>query len=301
MNEGVRVVVTGASGLIGSALVRSLRADGHDVIRLVRRAATAADERQWDPTTHSLDPGILDPADAVVHLAGAGIGDKRWTDEYKQEVLRSRVDGTTTVATAIAQCTNPPKVLLSSSAVGWYGDTGDEAVDESATNGQGFLAELVRQWEAATAPAEAADVRVVHSRTGVVLSADGGALGKVLPLFKLGLGGRLGSGRQWMSWISIADQIAAMRFLLERSDLAGPVNVTAPEPVRNRDYTKALGRAVRRPALAIVPATALRVALGEFADEGVLVSQRVLPARLEDAGFAFTYADIDSALAAIVG
>jgi uncharacterized protein (TIGR01777 family) len=297
----MRVVVTGSSGLIGSALVRSLRADGHDVVKLVRREPAAADERRWDPTTHTLDPALLDPADAVVHLAGAGIGDKRWSEDYKQEVLRSRIDGTTTIATAIAQCTSPPKVLLSSSAVGWYGDTGDEAVDESAPNGQGFLADLVRQWEAATAPAQAADVRVVHARTGVVLSADGGALGKVLPLFKLGLGGRLGSGRQWMSWISIADQITAMRFLLERSDLSGPVNVTAPEPVRNRDYTKALARALRRPALAVVPAAALRVALGEFADEGVLVSQRVVPARLEDAGFLFTYADIDSALRAIVG
>jgi uncharacterized protein (TIGR01777 family) len=297
----MRVVVTGSSGLIGSALVRSLRADGHDVVKLVRREPAAADERRWDPTTHTLDPALLDPADAVVHLPRAGIGDKRWSEDYKQEVLRSRIDGTTTIATAIAQCTSPPKVLLSSSAVGWYGDTGDEAVDESAPNGQGFLADLVRQWEAATAPAQAADVRVVHARTGVVLSADGGALGKVLPLFKLGLGGRLGSGRQWMSWISIADQITAMRFLLERSDLSGPVNVTAPEPVRNRDYTKALARALRRPALAVVPAAALRVALGEFADEGVLVSQRVVPARLEDAGFLFTYADIDSALRAIVG
>ena len=301
LNEGVQIVVTGSSGLIGSTLVRSLRAEGHEVVRLVRRAPAAADERRWDPTTRTLDPAVLDPADAVVHLAGAGIGDKRWSEDYKQEVLRSRIDGTTTIATAIAQCANPPKVLLSSSAVGWYGDTGDEAVDESTPSGQGFLADLVRQWEESAAPAQAANVRVVHVRTGVVLSADGGALGKVLPLFKLGLGGRLGSGRQWMSWISIADQIAAMRFLLERSDLAGPVNATAPEPVRNRDYTKALGRAVRRPALAIVPAAALRLALGEFADEGVLVSQRVVPARLEEAGFLFTYADIDAALSAIVG
>ena len=300
-NEEVKILVTGSSGLIGSALVRSLRADGHDVIRLVRREPTAADERRWDPPSHTLDPTVLDSADAVVHLAGAGIGDKRWSEDYKQEVLRSRIDGTTTIATAIAQCTSPPKVLISASAVGWYGETGDEAVDESAPSGQGYLADVVRRWEAATAPAEAADVRVVHARSGVVLSADGGALGKVLPLFKLGLGGRLGSGQQWMSWIAIADQITALRFLLERSDLSGPVNLTAPEPARNRDYTKAIGRAVRRPALAVVPAAALRLALGEFADEGVLVSQRVLPARLEDAGFNFTYADIDAALTAIVG
>jgi uncharacterized protein (TIGR01777 family) len=298
-NEQVQVVVTGASGLIGSALVKSLTADGHEVIRLVRREPRAADERQWNPAGE-LDPSVMDAADAVVHLAGAGIGDKRWTEDYKQTVLRSRVDGTTTIATAIARSTDPPKVLLSGSAVGFYGDTGEDSVDESASSGSGFLTDVVRQWEEATAAAESADVRVVHARSGVVLSADGGALGKVLPLFKLGLGGRLGSGRQWMSWIAIADHITALRFLLDRTDIAGPVNVTAPEPVRNRDYTKAIGRAVRRPALAVVPATALRVALGGFADEGVLVSQRVVPARLEDAGFPFTYTDIDSALRAIV-
>ena len=296
----MRVVVTGSSGLIGSALVRSLVADGHEVVRLVRREPRAADERRWDPSGE-LDPTVMDAADAVVHLAGAGIGDHRWTDDYKQTVLRSRVDGTTTIATSIARATDPPKVLLSGSAVGYYGETGDEAADESAPSGTGFLADVVRQWEAATAPADAAGVRVVHARSGVVLSADGGALGKVLPLFKLGLGGRLGSGRQWMSWIAIADHITALRFLLDRADLSGPVNVTSPEPVRNRDYTKALGRAVHRPALAVVPPAALRVALGEFADEGVLVSQRVIPARLEDAGFVFTYADIDSALSAIIG
>ena len=297
----MKLVVTGSSGLIGSALVRSLTADGHEVVKLVRRAPRSADERQWDPSSGELDPALMDAADAVVHLAGAGIGDKRWTDDYQRLILRSRVDGTSTIATAIARCTDLPKVLLSASAVGFYGDTGEEAVDESAAQGDGFLADVVQQWEAATEPAEAAGVRVVHVRTGVVLSADGGALGKVLPLFKLGLGGRLGSGKQWMSWIAIADDIAALRFLLDRADISGAVNITAPEPVRNRDYTKAIGRAVHRPALAIVPATALRAALGGFADEGVLVSQRVLPTRLEDAGFPFTYADIDSALNAIVG
>lgn len=297
----MKVVVTGSTGLIGSALVRSLVADGHEVLRLVRREPRAADERRWDPSSGDLDPTVMDAADAVVHLAGAGIGDHRWTDDYKQTVLRSRVDGTTTIATAIARATDPPKVLLSASAVGFYGETGDDAVDESASSGTGFLADVVCQWEAATTPAETAGIRVVHLRSGVVLSADGGALGKVLPLFKLGLGGRLGSGRQWMSWIAIADHITALRFLLDRADLSGAINVTSPEPVRNRDYTKAIGRALHRPALAVVPAPALRAALGGFADEGVLVSQRVVPTRLEDAGFPFTYADIDSALTAIVG
>jgi uncharacterized protein (TIGR01777 family) len=295
----MRVVVTGASGLIGSALVRSLRADGHDVIRLVRRPPREPDERQWDPSSRRLDPSYLAGADAVVHLAGVGIGDRRWTEGYKRQVLDSRVDGTTTIASTTAGLpeTDRPRVVVAASAVGFYGDTGDEVVDESAPSGPGFLADVVRQWEAAS---EGAGTRVVNARSGIVLSADGGALGKVLPLFRLGLGGRLGSGRQWMSWIALPDEIAALRFLLSRDDISGPVNLTAPEPVRNRDYTKAIGRAVRRPALAVVPPVALRAALGGFADEGVLVSQRVVPTRLEDAGFAFTFGDIDAALDALI-
>jgi uncharacterized protein (TIGR01777 family) len=298
----VRVVVTGASGLIGSALVRSLTADGHDVLRLVRRDPRAADEAQWDPARRRLDSAVLAGADAVVNLAGAGIGDHRWSDDYKRTVLASRVDATTTIATAVAArpVSDRPRVLLSASAVGFYGDTGENAVDESAPQGAGFLADVVRQWEQSTAPAAEAGVRVVTPRSGIVLAAGGGALGKVLPLFKLGLGGRLGSGQQWMSWVALPDEVAALRFVLEREDISGPVNVTAPEPVRNRDYTKAIARAVHRPALARVPPVALRAALGGFADEGVLVSQRVLPARLDDAGFAFTYVDVDAALAAIV-
>jgi uncharacterized protein (TIGR01777 family) len=295
------VLVTGSSGLIGSALVTNLRADGHDVRRLVRRAPTAGDEFHWDPARHEIDDRALEGVDAVVHLAGAGIGDRRWTDDHKDLVLRSRLDGTSTLADAIARRPDRPAVLLSGSAVGFYGDTGEEAVDETAAVGQGFLAEVVRQWEAAARPAIDAGVRVVFSRTGVVLSPDGGALGKVLPLFKLGLGGRLGSGRQWMSWIALPDQIAAMRFLLDRTDIDGPVNLTAPEPVRNRDYTKAIGRALHRPTLAVVPSVALRTALGGFADEGVLVSQRVVPGRLEAAGFTFTYDDVDAALGALLG
>ena len=297
----MKVVVAGASGLIGTALVSSLRGDGHEVVRLVRRPARSTDEAQWDPAGRKLDPAVLAGADAVVHLAGAGVGDKRWSDDYKRTILDSRVDGTTTIATALADCSPPdrPRVLISASGVGYYGDTREEIADESSPMGQGFLADVVRQWEAATAPAADAGVRVVTTRNGLVLAEHGGVLGKMLPVFKLGLGGRLGSGRQWMSWISLPDHIAAMRFLLDH-DVSGPVNLTAPEPVRNRDYTRALGRALHRPALAVVPPVALRAAFGEFADEGVLVSQRVVPARLEAAGFAFTYADIDAAFAAIL-
>jgi uncharacterized protein (TIGR01777 family) len=296
----MRVVVTGASGLIGSTLVANLRATGHDVVRLVRRAPRSRDERRWDPDGQAVDPGALDGADAVVHLAGAGIGDCRWSDDYKRLVRDSRVDGTTAIARAVAAADRPP-VLLSGSAVGWYGDTGEEVTDETGSPGRGFLADVVRQWEAATRPAVDAGARVVLLRSGVVLSEQGGALRKVLPLFRLGLGGRLGSGRQWMSWIALPDHIAAMRFLLDRDDLSGPVNLTAPEPVRNRDYTKAIGRAVHRPALAIAPAPALRAALGGFADEGVLVSQRIVPSRLEQAGFTFAYDDVDAALSALLG
>jgi uncharacterized protein (TIGR01777 family) len=293
----MKVVISGSSGLIGSALVANLRADGHDVRRLVRRTPGAADEVQWQPSTRHLDPAVVDGVDAVVHLAGAGIGDHRWTDDYKREIRDSRVDGTTAVATAIAAAAEPPRVLLS--AVGYYGDTGDNIADESTPSGDGFLASVVRDWEQSTGPAADAGVRVVTTRTGLVLSRDGGLLGQLLPLFRLGLGGRLGSGRQWMSWISIADHVAAMRYLLSQ-DIAGAVNLTAPEPVRNKEFTKALARAVHRPAIAIVPSKALKIALGGFAEEGALVSQRVLPVRLEDSGFTFTFADIDAALSALV-
>jgi uncharacterized protein (TIGR01777 family) len=298
----MKVVITGASGLIGSALVRSLTGDGHDVLKLVRRDAQRPDEASWDPASRRLDSAVLAGADAVVNLAGAGIGDKRWTEGYKKLVLDSRIDATTTIATALTGLPDSerPRALVNASAVGFYGDTREEAVDESGSPGKGFLVDVVRQWEDAAQPATDAGVRVVTARSGVVLAGEGGALGKVLPLFKLGLGGKLGSGRQWMSWIALPDEVAALRFLLTDGSVSGPVNLTAPEPVRNRDYTKAIARAVHRPALAVVPPVALRAALGGFADEGVLVSQRVLPSKLEDAGFSFTYADIDAALAALL-
>jgi uncharacterized protein (TIGR01777 family) len=296
----VKVVITGASGLIGSALVLSLRSDGHEVVRLVRRAASAPDEANWDPAHRLLDPSVLAGADAVVHLAGAGVGDKRWSASYKKTILASRLDGTSTLAAALASMAAPPGVLVSASAVGFYGDRGDDVIDESAAPGSGFLADVVRQWEAATAPASDAGVRVVHIRSGLVLSADGGVLGKTLPLFKLGLGGRLGSGRQWMPWIALPDEIAAIRFLLDSSVLSGAVNLSAPAPVRNSEYTHAVGRAVHRPTLAPVPRFALRAALAGFADEGALVSERAVPRRLLDAGFDFRYRDLDAALTALL-
>jgi uncharacterized protein len=294
----VQIAITGSTGLIGKALVRALRDEGLTVIRLVRRPAAADDEVRWDPFG-GVDSGALEGVDAVVHLAGAGIGDHRWTETYKREVRDSRVEGTRTLARALAGLSRRPAVLVSGSAVGFYGDTGDVAVDESAPEGEGFLAALCRDWEAAAQPAVDAGIRVVHPRTGVVLSRDEGLLGRTLPLFRLGLGGRLGSGRQWMSWISLADQVAALRFLLH-DGLQGPVNLTAPQPVTNAAFTSAVGRALHRPAPFIVPARVLRMALGEFADEGALVSQRVLPDRLTKAGFTFRHTDIDSALAAVL-
>jgi uncharacterized protein (TIGR01777 family) len=295
----MKIAVTGASGLIGSALVPSLRRGGHEVVRLVRRESSAPDEVMWDPGAHRLDPAALADVDAVVHLAGAGVGDRRWTSAYRRTVLRSRVDGTTTLARALAEADPRPRVLLSGSAIGWYGDTADRVVDESTPSGEGFLAEVCRRWEAATAPAEEAGVRVTHLRTGVVLAADGGALAQQLPLFRLGLGGRLGSGRQWVSWISLPDQVWAMEFLLT-AGVAGPVNLVAPEPVTNAEFTRALGRALHRPTLLRVPGLPLRLALGEFADEAVLAGQRVAPRALAEADFTPLHPSLPEALDAVL-
>jgi uncharacterized protein len=292
--------MTGSSGLIGSALVRALRGDGHQVRRLVRHSPNAADESQWDPSRRQLDDDALNGIEAVIHLAGVGVADKRWSDPHKRAVLDSRVDGTTTIAEAVARNRDQVRVLLSASAVGWYGDRGDALLDEADPAGTGFLADVVQQWEACTAAAVDAGVRVVTMRTGIVLSADGGALAKVLPLFKFGVGGKLGSGKQWMPWIAMADEIAAIRFLLTQDDVSGPVNLTAPNPVRNVDYTAAIGRALHRPTLATVPRFALRAVLADFADEGALVSQRAVPRKLLDAGFEFAYPDLDAAFAAIL-
>lgn len=295
----VDIAVTGSSGLIGTALTRDLRDDGHRVLRLVRTAPRSSDEARWDPAG-SVDTAALEGCDAVVHLAGAGIGDRRWTAAYKRKIRDSRVVGTTTLATALARLERPPRVLISASGINWYGDTGDREVDETSPMGSGFLAEVVRDWEAATEPARAAGIRVVPIRTGLVMARNGVMERRLLPLFKLGLGGRVGSGNQWMSWVTLADHIAATRFLIERDDISGPVNVTAPNPVTNRAYTAALARALRRPAVFAAPAFGLRLALGDLADEALLSSQRVRPARLLATGFSFRHPDIEAAIATIV-
>jgi uncharacterized protein len=306
----MRIAVTGSTGLIGSHLVPALRAEGHDVIRLVRGEARAADEASWDPPRRAIDRTALAGVEAVIHLAGAPIAAQRWTDEHKRAIRDSRVDGTTTIALACAQLDPRPRVLVSGSAIGWYGDTGDTAVDETAPAASGFLPDVVRAWEAATAPAEEAGIRVVHARTGAVLAADGGLLASGVPLpgglqvsllrlFRAGLGGRMGNGRQWLSWISIADEVAALRWLLTNEDLSGPVNLTAPRPVRNAQFTAALARTVHRPAILPIPAVALRAVAGELSQEA-LGSQRVLPRKLERAGFAFAHPTVDEALDAVL-
>ncbi|MCU0302175.1 MAG: TIGR01777 family oxidoreductase [Candidatus Nanopelagicales bacterium] len=290
----MRVAVTGASGLIGGALVPHLRGQGHDVLRLVRRAPALPDEVQWDPMAGTVDLAGLAGVDGVVHLAGAGVGDHRWTEAYKAEIRDSRVRGTDTIARAMAQLDPRPAVLVSASGIGFYGDTGDTAVDEEAPGGSGFLAEVVRAWEAGADPARAAGIRVVHPRTGLVVAGRGGAWGRLWPIFKLGGGGRLGSGRQWWSFVSLRDQLAGLTFLLEH--LEGPVNLTAPNPATNAEVTAAMGRLLRRPTLLPVPAKALELVLGEFSSE-VLGSARVLPARLQASGFQFRDPTIDAALA----
>lgn len=292
----MKIAVSGGSGLIGSHLVVALRGAGHDVLTLVRRPPRQPGEVQWVPAEGRLEPGDLSGVEAVVHLAGAGIADKRWTPSYKKAVLDSRVDGTRLLATTLASLDPLPRVLLSGSAIGFYGDTGDRAVDETAPAGSGFLADVAVAWEAATAPAESAGIRVCHLRTGIVLSGAGGALAKQLPLYKLGIGGPLGSGQQYQSWISLDDEVAAITFLLTADAVSGPVNLTGPEPVRQRDLAKAVGTLLHRPAVLPTPGIALKAALGEFAAEGVLAGQRVLPAVLIGAGYTFQDATLEAAL-----
>jgi uncharacterized protein len=299
----MKVAVTGSSGLIGTALVASLHADGHEVIRLVRRPPRAVGELRWDP--RAADAGLagsgsaLDGLDACVHLAGAGVADRRWTARYKAEIRASRVLGTRALAAALVKLSPPPATLVAASAIGWYGDTGGREVDETAQAGQAFLARLVRDWEAAASRAADAGIRVVHIRSGLVLTPRGGLLGGLLPLARLGLCPRFSSGRQAMSWISLSDEVGAIRFLLDRKDVRGPVNLTAPAPATNAELTAALAAAVGRRALPFLraPAPVLRLVVGEAAVE-LLTSVRVRPRRLQEAGYEFRYPALPQALSA---
>jgi uncharacterized protein len=294
------VVLSGASGMLGAALQRSLTAGKRQTIQLIRRSPTAQGHVRWDPTSDQplADPSLLEGIGAAIHLSGASVAGHRWTQAYRREMTASRVDSTRRLATALARLRQPPASLLVASAIGIYGDRGDVVLDESSTPGSGFLAGLCRQWEAAAEPAVQAGIRVVHLRFGVVLGRGKGALQQMLPAFRVGLGARLGSGRQWMSWISLEDAVNAVTFLLERQDLAGVVNVTGPNPVTNSEFTRALGRQLGKPAFLAVPAFAARLIFGQMADEALLASARVKPAKLIDAGFPFSTPEIDGALQA---
>ena len=294
MSVPQRIAITGASGLIGTALVGHLKSEGHTVQRLVRRAPIAADEVQWDAQTGYVDLEPLRGVDAVIHLAGVGVGDKRWNKKYKSEILNSRLLGTTAIANAVSEL--KPQVFISASAIGWYGESGNRAVVETDRAGDDFLAAVCREWEAAADLA--GDIRTVKIRTGLVLDPTGGALGKMLPLFRLGLGGKMGNGKQWWSWITLHDQIRAIVYVLE-NPISGPVNVTAPNPVTNQEFTSALARAMHRPALFPAPGIALKIALGGFSSE-ILGSKRVIPHVLQEAGFTWDYPHISEALAQLV-
>ncbi|MGC2109985.1 MAG: TIGR01777 family oxidoreductase [Candidatus Korobacteraceae bacterium] len=296
----MRVLISGASGLIGSALTRALKSQGHEPMALVRRAP-AAGEVQWDPR-QPLDPANLAGVDAVVHLAGKNIAGL-WTEKFKREVLESRVLGTRTVATAVAESyrrTGQPRVLICASGAGYYGNRGDELLTEESSAGTGFLAEVSKQWEAATAPASEAGVRVVSLRIGLVLARDGGALKPMLLPFRLGLGGRVGSGKQYWSWIAFDDLIGAMTFALQQETLRGPVNAVGPAPARNEEFVRALGRALHRPTIFPLPTFVVRTLMGEMGEELLLTSARVLPAKLEAAGYKFQHAELYEALRAVL-
>ncbi|MEA2829242.1 MAG: uncharacterized protein QOG43_3681 [Actinomycetota bacterium] len=298
----MRIAVTGSNGLIGTALVAAFEGDGHQVTKLVRGEPRGPNELSWSPASGTIDAAGLEGHDAVVHLAGVGIGDHRWTDEHKAAVLDSRVQGTTLLATTLARLDRPPTVLASASAVGYYGDTGDRVVTEVDGPGTGFLADVVQQWEAATAPAAAAGIRVARFRSGVVLTDKGGALDKQLLPFKMGLGGRVGTGDQYLSWISLDDEVAAIRHLLATATIDGPVNLTAPNPVTNAEFTKALGKVLGRPTVMPVPKLALNTMFGkEMVAEMLLAGQRVVSAVLQESGFTFVDDEIEAALRRILG
>lgn len=287
----MRILISGASGLIGNALISDLKSKGHEVIQLVRRDSKNSNEISWDPAKHKLDLSSAAKFDAVINLSGAGVGDKRWSDKYKNIILKSRVDSTTTIVNAIKSLSDKPSVLINASAIGFYGERGNEEVDENSARGTGFLADVVQAWEDAALALKGSGVRVVLIRTGLVFTHRGGALAKLLPIFKLGLGGKLGNGNQYWSYISLEDEIRAINFLLEK-EISGPVNLTAPNPATNLEVTKALGKALKRPTLLAVPAFALKIVLGEFSVE-ILGSANVIPTKLHQAGFEWNHPTIE--------
>jgi uncharacterized protein len=296
------VLISGASGLIGSALSRALSANGHRVLRLRRNAVTDGNDVGWEPDAGRIDAPALEALDAVVHLAGEGIGEKRWSDEQKRRILESRTRGTELLVGALATREQKPKVLVSASAIGYYGDRGDEELTEVSTPGRDFLANVCEQWEAATVPATDAGIRVVNVRTGIVLSRKGGALGRLLLPFKLGLGGRVGSGHQYMSWISIDDEIGAIQHAIDNGSLHGAMNATGPNPVTNAEFTSTLGNVLHRPTVLPTPLAPLKLIYGgELVESLLLFSQRVEPTKLRATGYEFRHPSLEAALRAVLG
>ena len=293
----MKIAMTGSSGLIGTALRASLAGDGHDVVRLVRRPSERPDEIEWNPAAGKLDSSALEGIDAAINLAGVGIGDKRWTDAHKRAVLDSRLDSTDLLSRVLAALESRPPVLISASAIGYYGGRGDEILTEESSPGTDFVAEVCVPWEAATSPASEAGIRVVHVRTGLVMSKDGGILKQLLLPFKLGFGGRIGSGEQYWSWIDMSDEIAAIRFLLDRDDLSGPFNLSAPNPLPFGEVVSILGKVLRRPTVLPMPSLAMKALFGTERAEALLFEgQRVLPQRLVDAGFSFRFTELEDSL-----
>jgi len=292
----MNILVTGATGLIGTALISLLTQNKNRVIRLVRKTQLAPGEIGWDPYAQTLDIEPLEGLDAVVHLAGENIADGRWTAGKKLRIRESRIQGTRFLAQSLASLFDPPKVLVSVSAIGYYGDRGEELLDEESDPGKGFLADVCREWEAATAPAVMRGIRVVHPRLGIVLSTAGGALARMLPPFRLGIGGRIGSGRQFMSWITIEDLVGVLDYAIHNGSLHGPVNAVSPNPLTNQDFSIMLGRVLSKPSFLALPAFAARIAFGEMADALLLASARVLPTKLKESGYIFQFPEVEGAL-----
>lgn len=293
----MKILITGSHGLVGAALIKSLSANGHQIVRLVRSAARSVGTGiSWDPEKGTIDLASLEGFDAVIHLAGESIAESRWTEEKKRRIRESRVDGTRLLSESLAKLSQPPKVLVCASAIGFYGDRGAEVLTEASAPGNDFLAGVCVEWEGAAEPAARKGIRVVNFRIGIILSGEGGALGKMLTPFRMGVGGKIGNGRQYMSWVALDDVIAAIELALVNDTLGGPVNLVAPEPVTNAEFTKTLGKALSRPTLFPVPQFGVRLAFGEMADALLLSSQRVEPVRLKEAGYQFQYPELEGAL-----
>lgn len=296
----MKILISGSHGLVGQALNRSLASDGHTVMRLVRRSSASENEIEWQPESGVIDPSKIEALDAVIHLAGESIASGRWTDVKKQRIFDSRVKGTFALSKAIAQLNEPPKTFLCASAIGYYGDRKDELLRESSAPGNDFLATVCVQWEKATGPAVEKGIRTVCTRFGIILDKKGGALAKMLTPFRMGIGGRVGDGKQWMSWIALDDVVTALRFVLNKANITGPVNFVAPNPVTNEAFTRALGRTLGKPSLIPIPEFGVRLAFGEMADALLLSSQRVDPTKLKDAEFDFRLTTIEEALRRIL-